>query len=184
MSGWQGDFDTAEGGGVITGPIRARLREKTFSLNAAWGYTPEVQVMSWEQVVRLLVDAVVRNGAVLANVGPDKDGVILPKQAATLRGVGQWLKRYGTAVYGTRPGPYQPADGVFGSTQRADSIFIHVLCWPENELALPTLGGKIAHVRNLSGDTVHRRADDNNLNLTVPTSDRGLPVAVIEVTRA
>lgn len=183
-SGWQGDFDTAEGGGVITGPIRARPWEKTFSLNAAWGYTPEVQVMSWEQVVRLLVDAVVRNGNVLANVGPDKDGVIPPKQAATLRRVGQWLKRYGAAVYGTRAGPYQPVDGVYGSTQRADRIFIHVLSWPENELVLPPLGGKIAHVRNLSGDTVRWRADGNSLNLAVPPSDRGLPVTVIEVTRA
>ncbi|MBP2161189.1 MULTISPECIES: alpha-L-fucosidase [Asticcacaulis] len=181
-SGWQGDFDISEGGAPITGPIRARPWEKTFSINSAWGYTPEHNVMSWEQVVRLLVDAVVRNGNVLANVGPDRDGVIPPKQAATLRGVGEWLKRYGTAIYGTRPGPFQPVDNVYGATRRGDKIFLHILSWPNDELSLPPIDAKITKVRNLSGDAVDWRLTGDGLTLSVAPKARGVPVTMLELT--
>ncbi|HJV60218.1 MAG TPA: alpha-L-fucosidase, partial [Albitalea sp.] len=68
-SGWQGDFEVEEGAAPIKGPIRRRPWEKTFSLNGAWGYMPEDHVMSADEVVTLIADAVVRNGNVLANIG-------------------------------------------------------------------------------------------------------------------
>ncbi len=181
-SGWQGDFDTSEGDAEITGPIRSRPWEKTFSLNAhAWGYTPEDKVMSTDQVVRLLVDAVVRNGNVLANVGPDPDGIIPPKQTNTLKGVGVWLKRHGRAVYGTRPGPLQPIDRVYGTTTRGDSVFLYIVGWPADELWLPPLPRQVLGVRNLSGDIVKWSADPNGHTLSVPPSSRGSAVTVIEM---
>lgn len=180
-SGWQGDYDVEEGGGAIKGPIRARPWEKAFSLNSAWGYTPENQVMSADQVVRLLVDAVVRNGNVIANVGPDRDGVIPPKQTATLEAVGLWLKRHGRAVYGTRPGPLQPVDGVYGMTTAGDSAFVHVVDWPADELRLPPLPRKVVGARNLSGDVVRWTADAKGHALSVPPSSRGAAVTVIEL---
>lgn len=180
-SGWQGDFDTAEGPAPITGPIRARPWEKTFSINqGGWGYTPEDNVMTTDQLVRLLVDAVVRNGNVLANLGPDRDGVVPPKQAETLRGVGRWLKRHGRAIYGTRPGPLQPVDGVYGTTHAGQSVFVHIESWPQDELSLP-LSGKVADVKNLSGDGVNWKADGNGLTVSVPPSARGTAVTVLEV---
>jgi alpha-L-fucosidase len=181
-SGWQGDFDVQEGDAPITGPIRARPWEKTFSINhGGWGYTPETNVMTTDQVVRLLVDAVVRNGNMLANVGPDRDGVIPPKQTETLKGVGAWLKRHGPAVYGTRPGPLQPVDGVYGATAAGDSVFVHIVGWPADELALPPLPRKVVDARNLSGDTVKWTSDADGHRLSVPPSSRGSAVTVVEL---
>lgn len=180
-SGWQGDNDVEEGGAPIKGPIRARPWEKTFSLNGAWGYTPENQIMSVDQVVRHLVDAIVRNGNVLANVGPDRDGVIPPKQTETLKGVGLWLKRHGRAVYGTRPGPLQPVDGVYGATAAGDSVFIHIVGWPSDELSLPPLPRKVVEARNLSGDAVKWTAKADGHTLSVPASSRGTAVTVVEL---
>jgi len=181
-SGWQGDFDTEEGTAPIKGPIRHKPWEKTFSLHdGGWGYTPEYNVMTANQVVRLLSDAVVRNGNVLANVGPTPDGAIPPKQTATLEEVGQWLTRYGRAIYGTRPGPLQPVDDVYGTTHAGQSVFIHIFNWPSDELTLPPLDGKIASVQNLSGDGAAWQADPVSLRVSVPPAARGTPVTILEV---
>jgi len=180
-SGWQGDYDEEEGPAPITGPIRARPWEKTFSLNGAWGYVPEVQVMSADQVVTLLVDAVVRNGNVLANVGPDADGVIPPIQARTLREVGRWLERYGHAVYGTRPGPLQPVDGVWGMTRQGDRAYLFVHAWPTAELVLPPMPGRVTSLRNLSGEGVAWRDGPEGLRVSVAPPFRGQPVTVLEI---
>lgn len=181
-SGWQGDYDVAEGPGPISGPIRARPWEKTFSINeGAWGYTPEDHVMTADQVVRLVSDAVVRNGNVLANLGPDRDGVIPPKQAETLKEVGQWLHRHNRAVYGTRPGPLQPVDGVYGATMAGDSVFIHIVGWPDDVLTLPPLPARVISASNLSGDSVQWSADIHGVRLSVTASSRGSAVTVIEL---
>lgn len=183
-SGWQGDFDVEEGPAQIKGPIRGKPWEKTFSLNGAWGYVPEVRVMSAGEVVTLLVDAVVRNGNVLANVGPDADGVIPPMQARTLREVGQWLDRYGHAVYGTRPGPLEPVDGVWGMTHAGDRAFLFVNAWPAAELALPALPRRVLQVKNLSGQEVAWRSGPEGLKVSVEPQDRGQPVTVLEMVMA
>ncbi|MBW8881908.1 MAG: alpha-L-fucosidase, partial [Asticcacaulis sp.] len=137
-------------------------------------------VMTSDEVVRLLVDAVVRNGNVIANVGPDRDGVIPPKQAETLRGVGRWLQRHGKAVYSTRPGPLQPVEGVYGTTQAGQSVFVHIVAWPQDELSLP-LSGPIANVKNLSGDGVKWTPGADGLTVSVPPPARGTVVTVLEV---
>ena len=182
-SGWQGDFDIAEGGAAITGPIRARPWEKTFSLGSAWGFTRDDNVMSVDQVVTMLDNAVTRNGNLLANVGPDPDGVIPKKQIETLRGVGAWLRQYGRAIYGTRAGPLQPVDGVYGSTQAGDSIFLHILSWPDEKLLVP-LTGPVANVTNLSGGAVEWQVGAGGLRLEVPPSSRGNPVTILEISRS
>jgi len=183
-SGWQGDFDVEEGPAQIKGPIRNKPWEKTFSLNSTWGYTPEVHVMSADEVVTLLVDAVVRNGNVLANVGPDADGVIPPVQARTLREVGRWLERYGHAVYGTRPGPLEPVDGLWGMTQQGDRAYLFVHAWPAAGLVLPPMPRRVQHLRNLSGEAVDWRSGPDGLKVSVEPQYRGQPVTVLEIAMA
>jgi alpha-L-fucosidase len=183
-SGWQGDYDEEEGPARIRGPIRARPWEKTFSLNGAWGYVPETDVMGADAVVTHLVDAVVRNGNLLANVGPDAGGTIPPRQAQTLREVGRWLDRHGQAVYGTRPGPLQPVDGVYGTTHKDDRVHVFVQSWPDRELRLPALGAAVERVRNLSGASVQWSAGPQGIVLSVPPEERASPVTVIELALA
>jgi alpha-L-fucosidase len=180
-SGWQGDFDVEEGDAPVRGPIRDKPWEKTFSLNAAWGYTPEEHIKTADTVVTHLVDAVVRNGNLLVNVGPDADGVIPPVQSRTLRELGRWLGRYGRAVYGTRPGPLQPVDGVWGMTQQGDRAFLFVQSWPGAELILPPMPRPVDRVRNLSGEGVGWRSGPQGLAVSVDPPDRGQPVTVLEI---
>jgi alpha-L-fucosidase len=71
-----------------------------------FGYNREEQGSDYiklSDLIRMLVDIVSKNGNLLLNVGPMADGTIPDVQAELLRGLGQWLKTYGEAIFGTRP---------------------------------------------------------------------------------
>ncbi len=126
-SGYDGDFVTDEGGHPSTGEIRPYPWEKCLTaVNGAWGYIPTAKVRPSEALIRLMVDTFVRGGNVLLNVGPDADGVIPEDQARVFTEIGQWMSRYGESVYGTRGGPVQPVDGVYGVTSRDKTLYLHV----------------------------------------------------------
>jgi alpha-L-fucosidase len=166
-SGWQGDFNTEEGSAPITGPIRAKPWEKTFSLtmSGAWGYMPDQRLMPLDQLKILFVNAVTRNGNMLVNVGPDADGVIPEGQVRLLQAFGQWTGRYGESLFATRPGPFQPVDGVYGTTHRGSSIYVHVLRWPDATLELPPLGQKVLRATSLTGGAVELRQTPSGIGL-------------------
>jgi alpha-L-fucosidase len=168
-SGWQGDFNVEEGAAPITGPIRDKPWEKTFSLteHGAWGYTPGQRLVPLDQLKRLFVDAVVRNGNMLVNVGPDADGIIPAGQVKLLADFGQWTGRYGESLFDTRPGPFQPVDGVYGSTRHGRSIYVHVLRWPDGDLRLPPLSQKVLHARALTGGDVRLDQTASGISLRI-----------------
>jgi alpha-L-fucosidase len=184
-SGWQGDFDIKEGDAISTGPIRERAWEQCFSLSrAAWGYVEGAPTLSGDDVIVRLVEAIVRGGNLLPNVSPDPEGRIPAEQQRSLREVGAWLRRHGEAVQGTRAGPLQPVDGIWGTTQRDGRVYLHVLRWPAEELQLPALPRRVRAARNLSGGAVGWREHESGVTVSVAPPDRGAPVTVIEFTLA
>ncbi|MFI6014630.1 RICIN domain-containing protein [Streptomyces sp. NPDC051243] len=127
-SGWIGDFTSEEGGSVPSGPIRTgRLAEKCFTIGGAWGYTAGASVMSFGDIMNILVNAWVRDMTVLLNVGPDRTGTVPADQAAAVRRVGSFLSTCGQAVYGTRGGPWEPVDGQYGYTYKDKTFYVHLL---------------------------------------------------------
>ena len=126
-SGWIGDYTSEEGGSVPTGPIRSgKVAEKCFSVGGAWGYTGDT-AMSYRDTMNVLVNAWVRNMTCLVNVGPDRTGAVPPSQAALMRQIGTYLSTYGTSVYGTRGGPWEPVDGQYGFTSDGNTFYVHLL---------------------------------------------------------
>jgi len=138
-----GDFHT---------PERARMQrislekwETCDSLDpTSWGYNrrlPVSQYMTANELVDYLVDVVSKNGNLLINVGPTADGVIPPVMQQTLRGVGEWLRVNGEAIYGTRPWETHK-DGNVRFTRKGNTLYAVALEWPEEELRLTSLAGK------------------------------------------
>ncbi|QZE13185.1 alpha-L-fucosidase [Halosquirtibacter laminarini] len=56
-----------------------------------------------EELVRLLVDVVSKNGNLLLNIGPRADGTIPEGMQRRLLAMGKWLKHNGDAIYDTKP---------------------------------------------------------------------------------
>ena len=169
-AGWIGDFDVEEGGREVKGPIRSNYWEKCLSLNpATWGYNTNQHPLSYEQVVRYLVDVTTRNGNLLLNFGPDRHGTIPEVQVALMQRLGAWLNVVGDSFYGTRAGPWNPADGQYGFTRCAGKIFIHVLPgFTASEITTPPLREKASGCRDLfTGKKLEfSQASDGALRIT------------------
>ena len=165
-SGWEGDIETDEGPHEVTGPIMPIRWEKCFTLGHGWGYNQDNYVMPYEEVLSLLVNTWVRGGNVLLNVGPDPDGRIPPGQVEVLEKIGAFLRANGEAVYATRPGPLQPVDGIYGTTQRAHAVYLHVLdskaIWNE------TLPARLGSCQTLRNEPVPFTCDEKGTQIHLP----------------
>ena len=184
-SGWEGDFDTEEGNDdIVVGPIRDFPWEKCLNLNnITWGYNTMQRVMSRDETITWLIDVVDRGGNMLLNVGPDRDGVIPPAHVERLREVGLWLNKFGKSIYGTRPGPFQPVDHVYGSTHSAKRVYVHVLNWKGKEtIILPPLDVKVKSCSIMTGGPVAFTQTDKQIEVTVPQARRQTPATVLVLT--
>jgi len=161
------DFLSREGDGAMGNFDDKHPWELCTTLTkGAWGYQPNAKVKSRDEVIRLLVGAVGRDGNLLLNVGPRPDGQIEPEQAQRLREVGDWLKQYGQTIYGTRGGPYLPGD--FGiSTYHDETIYLHILNLTGKTLMLPALPAKVLSCSALTGGKATCRQTVGGLDVTV-----------------
>lgn len=66
----------------------------------SWYYAKNWIPKSAQELIADLVDIVSKNGCLLLNIGPRKDGIIPEDQKKTLLDMGKWLKVNGEAIYG------------------------------------------------------------------------------------
>ena len=106
-----------------------------------WSWKPGGAMYSFEDTLKMLLDCTTGGGNLLLNIGPMPTGEIEPRQVARLQQVGDWLKRHGAAVYGTRGGPFP--NGVWGgSTHRDNHVYVHVFKWQGDALRAPAVAAK------------------------------------------
>jgi alpha-L-fucosidase len=106
-----------------------RGMDKSFGFNRA--SRPE-DFLSREALVRSLVDIASKNGNLLLNVGPrGEDAQIPEEQRERLRWLGSFTRRYGEALYATKP--WLRAEGATGDgsalrfTARGDTVYAWLL---------------------------------------------------------
>lgn len=128
-SGYEGDFYCDEGSHEITGKILPVPWEKNMCVcsGSSWGWMADDPVSDFDALIKMLVDVICRDGNWLLNVGPDKNGKLSDEVKTRMREIGSWLKENGEAVYGTRGGPVEPADNIYGAVSKGNKIYLHVL---------------------------------------------------------
>jgi alpha-L-fucosidase len=100
------------------------------------------------------------------------DGRIEERQAARLREMGDWLKKYGESIYATRAGPFR-ADTWGVSTHAGNRVFLHILKWPaDGRILLPAMTRKIIGTRVLTGGDASVRMEKDRLFVSVPEGRR------------
>ncbi len=163
------DLPGANTAGFNTEEIGRLPLETSLTMNDSWGFNiTDRRYKSVPELIRYLVKAAGRDANLLLNIGPRPDGTIPPEAEERLRELGRWLTTYGGSIYGTRRGPISPRDwGV--TTERGDTVFVHVLDWPDRVLALPTLGARVVGARMFAtGERVEVRQSETGVVLTLP----------------
>jgi alpha-L-fucosidase len=159
--------------------------ESSNTLNDSWGFNlGDSKYKSPEEVEQLLVRAAGNNSNLLLNIGPMPNGEIQEEFVTRLHAVGEWLSRYGDAVYGTRGGPVPPADwGV--TTQKGDKVYVHILSWNAPLLALPPIPRTIHNAQLMSnGSAVEFTQNSDGVVLKVTPAVKGEVDRVIVLTLA
>lgn len=168
-SGWKGDFDTRE---REDGEMQThRPWERCYTIaRGGWGWKPDAKVHSLDTLLTRLVKVVSMDGNFLLNVGPNADGDIEPLQVQRLKEMGSWLKVNGESIYGTRGGPIAYDENWGGTTNKGQTIYLHITNWPENNiLEIPYDGRKIKKVTYLVNGkkiTFTQGKDSMTLNLS------------------
>ena len=159
--------------------------ESCLTLGTDFDYRFGDHYKSPREIINLLVNVVAKGGNLAPNVSPQPDGRIPVEAIPSLQGIGQWLKTYGEAIYGTRVcAPYQSHNVAF--TQKNGVVYAlrmyeRLTEAVEAELFIPYTG-RVSKVSFLdSGEAVDFRACDGGIMVTIPIERRygTVPIAMV-----
>ena len=164
-----GDYDTPER--KIGAFNTHRAWETCDALAESWGWMPDTQLRSLQNVVHLLTDVITGDGNLLLNISPRPDGSVDPAHAQRLVEVGDWLEKYGEAVYGTRGGPVKNDTRFGGAVWKGNNVYFHVKSADCHAVRLPLKGlaAFAGEVSCLTGeDAPERTLESGVLDIRLP----------------
>lgn len=126
--------------------------ESCITMGTSFSFKYEDTYKSPREIANLLVDIVVKGGNLALNVGPQPDGRLPEGALKTMKGLGEWMRTYGEAIYGTRVcAPYKK-DGV-GFTKKDDTVYAFKMYANESDGVITQLfvpyEGTVSKVRML-----------------------------------
>ena len=136
-------------------------------------------------MIRNLIDIASKDGNYLLNVGPTAEGLIPQPSVERLAEVGRWMAVNGSAIYGTRAGPFRHLS--WGRcTQKPGKLYLHVFSWPKGELVVPGLKNHVAKAYLLADAAqtalpVTTAANGTAIKLPAEAPDKIASVVVLEI---
>lgn len=161
-------------------PENFQLWETCMTINNTWAYNKnDHDYKSAQYLIRGLVEVTSRGGNFLLNVGPQPDGTIQPEFQERLSAIGDWLAVNGDSIYGTSYGPIQGVNTI-RTTEKRETIFVHVFDWPSTALDVPGLNKKVISAHLLAtGQTLKFRQSDVGVQIELPAKAPDPNVSVI-----
>lgn len=141
--------------------------KKGMPLGKHWGWTGE-ELKPFKEIIRQFICTVSGDGNYLISIGCMPTGKIASEESEHIRKLGAFMEKYGSAIYGTRSGPWNPGD-FGGSVYRGDTAYIHIVERPKNGiLVFPLKHNEVKEIECITDDDVRFVIKDNNLVITVP----------------
>jgi alpha-L-fucosidase len=144
-------------------------KETCETINDSWGFNiRDFKNKSRKALIQYLAKSAGYGANFLLNVGPMPNGKIQPEHVELLKQMGEWMKTNGETIYGTKGGPLSAREwGV--TTQKGNKIYVHILNWQDENLALPSLGKKVVSAKLFADKSpVKFQEGAFGLNLQVP----------------
>jgi alpha-L-fucosidase len=171
--------------------IKKKKWESNRGIGNSYGYNKmekEGDYLTSDELIRMLVDIVSKNGNLLLNVGPMPDGTIPVVQKEVLLGIGRWLDINGEGIYGTRP--WERADGKTSDnleirfTQKDKLLYIHLLNKPTGK-KIRILSLKIPRHSKIkllgTREQLTWEQEQENLTVNLPKNLKESPVYIFKV---
>ncbi len=178
---YAGDFGTPEQEIPATG-LPGSDWETCMTMNDTWGFKSyDENWKSTETLVRQLIDTASKGGNYLLNVGPTADGQIPEASVTRLKGIGEWMKVNGEAIYGTSASPFEALD--WGrATTKDNKIYLSVFDWPKGALEVPLPEQEITRAYLLAdpGKDLKLKKGEASLSISVPAKALD-PIATVIV---
>ena len=196
--GVEADFETPEQ--HVGHFSRERSWESCITLGTQWAWQSNDKLKSYEEAIKMLVVCAVGDGNLALNTNPMPDGRIEPRQAESFRKIGQWTRKYGESIYGTRGGPFVAPDSQKrsfnsnrdqfnlpggnwwgGSTHKDNTVYLHILRWPSDTLILPDIDREIVSYKVLTGSKATVKQTQGRIEVRVEQDQRDKLDTIIKI---
>jgi alpha-L-fucosidase len=159
---------------------------------SSWCYTTGMSYYPTNALLDELIDRVSKNGNFLLNIAPMADGTIPAQQQWILLGIGDWLHRFGEAIYSNRAwtiygeGPTPMGGGSFGTpvagtsadirfmrNKATNTLYAIVMGWPGTQLNIPSLNSLAFNISTLTNIQLLGATAGTYIDLPLPGQDAG-----------
>lgn len=107
--------------------------ESCITMGTSFSFKYEDEYKSPREIAYLLVDIICKGGNLALNVGPQPDGRIPAGALRSMKGMGEWLRIYGEAIYGTRIcAPYKK-DGICFTQKQKENLVYAFRMYPDEK---------------------------------------------------
>ncbi len=167
----------------LSGQQVSRLPLETCNtMNGMWGY--KVVDQNYKDVptlVRYIVRTASQGANLLLNIGPQPDGRLPQAALERLKGIGEWMHRYGDTIYGTDGGGFSPCYWG-GATRRGDTLYVHVTDPLAKDIIVP-VNAKVASAVSYDDRTpVDYICSSDGISIAVPDRPADTIDYIIELT--
>jgi len=160
---------------------RDRSWESCMTFTGFWSWHGfQTKVIPFDECLLRLIRCAGGDGNLLMNVGPMPTGEIDPREVDRLLRMGEWLRKYGESIYGTKGGPFKPAAwGV--STCKGNTIYLHVI-GPDHPVKLPPIDASILSATTWDGTKLNVTKDSDGVTVDLPPASRTPIVTELKLT--
>ena len=171
-------------------PDQWRDWETCMTMNENWGYrASDNKWKSTGRLVHMLIEIVSKGGNFLLNVGPKGDGSFPDEAVDRLKGMGEWMKVNGEAIYATERSPFEslPFNGsctwkpAAAGSGKPGTIYLYLFGLPAKGMITLPITNPITRAYFLAQPDTALKVEDKTITVPAPLPDPIATVVAVEI---